>query len=181
MAKKAIKSKRLYIPAVPAGSFWIESDSYDRRAWNEVGLGAPQIGELIESGGRLVPHFDALLGDLFFALFKYNVVWLKPDAVRRGAILNRTILEHLTASPAFEALKTRTVLDEDKAAIAALALAEQALEMVRSERLINRRELLDVWDLDHQEEDLSNRAAELDAIAQAQPVAQEGEAPHEEL
>jgi uncharacterized protein with von Willebrand factor type A (vWA) domain len=181
MAKKAIKSKRLYIPAVPAGSFWIESDSYDRRAWNEVGLGAPQIGELIESGGRLVPHFDALLGDLFFALFKYNVVWLKPDAVRRGAILNRTILEHLTASPAFEALKTRTVLEEDKAAIAALALAEQALEMVRSERLINRRELLDVWDLDHQEEDLSNRAAELEAIAQAQPVAQEGEAPHEEL
>ena len=154
MAKKAAKPRRLYIPVVPAGASWIESDSYDRRAWSDIGLGAPAIGELVEAGRRLVPHFDALLGDLFFALFKYNLVWLKTDAVRKSAILNHTILDRLVASPAFEALKSRTLLEEDKAAIAALALAEQALELVRSERLLNRRELLDLWDLHHQEEDL---------------------------
>jgi uncharacterized protein with von Willebrand factor type A (vWA) domain len=181
MAKKAVKTRRLYIPAAPARSSWIESDSYDRRAWTEVGLGAPAIGDLLESGRRLLPHFDALLEDLFFALFKYNVVWFKPDEVRKSAILNRTILAHLIASPAFEVLKTRTLLEEDKAAIAALALAEQALEMVRSERLINRRELLDVWDLDHQEDDLSDRAAELKAIAQAEAPSDKSERPDEEF
>ncbi|MGZ6176010.1 MAG: vWA domain-containing protein [Candidatus Binataceae bacterium] len=175
MAKKTVKPRRLYIPVVPAGASWIESDSYDRRAWSDIGLGAPAIGELVEAGRRLLPHFDALLGDLFFALFKYNLVWLKTDAVRKSAILNQTILDRLVASPAFEALKSRTLLEEDKAAIAALALAEQALELVRSERLLNRSELLDLWDLEHQEEDLAQRADELKAMAEAAAPA-EGEA-----
>ena len=45
MAKKAARPRRLYIPVVPAGASWIESDSYDRRAWSDIGLGAPAIGE----------------------------------------------------------------------------------------------------------------------------------------
>jgi uncharacterized protein with von Willebrand factor type A (vWA) domain len=181
MAKKVAKPRRLYIPVVPAGASWIESDSYDRRAWSDIGLGAPAIGELVEAGRRLVPHFDALLGDLFFALFKYNLVWLKTDAVRKSGILNRTILDRLVASPAFDALKRRTLLEEDKAAIAALALAEQALELVRSERLLNRRELLDLWDLQHQEDDLGERADELKAMADAAAPAEGEPQPDEEL
>src|SRR5690348_8724708 len=181
MAKKTVKPRRLYIPVVPAGASWIESDSYDRRAWSDIGLGAPAIGELVEAGRRLVPHFDALLGDLFFALFKYNLVWLKTDAVRKSAVLNHTILDRLVASPAFEALKGRTLLEEDKAAIAALALAEQALELVRSERLLNRRELLDLWDLHHQEQDLSDRVDELKTMAE-ESAPTDGEAqPGQEL
>ncbi len=166
MAKRAAKPQRLYIPVVPADASWIESDSYDRRAWSDIGLGTPAIGELIEAGRRLVPHFDALLGDLFFSLFKYNVVWQKSDAVRKSAILNRTILEQLAGSAAFEALKNRTLLEEDKAAIAALALAEQALEVIRAERILNRRELLDLWDMHHQEEDLAARAEQLKTVAE---------------
>jgi len=175
MAKKAATARRLYIPVVPGGAACIESDSYDRRAWSDIGLGAGAIDELVQAGRRLVPHFDALLADLFFALFKYNLVWLTPDAVRKSAALNRTILEHLVASPAFAALKGRTLLEEDKAAIAALALAEQALELVRSERLLNRRELLDLWDLDHQEQDLAQRADELKAMAAAAAAPAAGE------
>lgn len=179
MATKAVKPKRLYIPTVPAGASWIESDSYDRRAWSDIGMGTAAIGELVEAGRRLMPHFDTLLGDLFFALFKYNVAWLKPDAVRKSAILNHTILERLVASPAFTALKERTALEEDKAAIAALALAEQALEMVRSERVVNRRELLDLWDLHHQEEDLAARSEELKRADQM--LTPNEQAPDEEL
>jgi len=161
MARKSIKSRSLYVPKVPANASWLESDSYDRRAWAELGLTAPTIRELIGSGEKLVPHFGALLQDLFFGLFKYNLVWLKPDAVRRSASLNHEILDHLLLSPGFEMLKTRTLLDEDKAVIAALVLGEQVLEMVRSEKLVNRREMLDLWDLEHQEEDLEERAAAL--------------------
>ena len=179
MAKKAARPRRLYIPLVPSGASWIESDSYDRRAWSDIGLSAPAIRDLVEAGSRLVPHFDALLGDLFFALFKYNLVWLTSDAVRKSAILNHAILDRLVASPAFEALKSRTLLEEDKAAISAIALAEQALEMVRSERLLNRRELLDLWNLHHQEEDLASRADELKTTTEAASPA-EGETPPDE-
>src|SRR5271170_1381816 len=159
--RKTVNPRKLYIPAVPDNASWIESDSYDRRAWAELGLTAPTISELVESGERLVPDFGALLHDIFLGLFKYNLVWSKPDAVRRSAVLNRTILEQLIPSAGFEMLKSRTLLEEDKAVIAALVLGDQVLELVRSEKLINRREMLDLWDLKHQEENLAESAAAL--------------------
>jgi uncharacterized protein with von Willebrand factor type A (vWA) domain len=161
---KTIKPRRLYLPALPRNTSWIESDSYDRKAWSEIQANAPSTNDLIESGGRLVPHFDALLADFFLALFKYNLVWQTPDAVRRSAALNRTILEELLPSPAFAALKSRTLLEEDKAAIAAMVLGERALEMIRSEKLVNRNEMVDLWDLDHQEQDLESRAETLKSV-----------------
>jgi uncharacterized protein with von Willebrand factor type A (vWA) domain len=170
--RKTVKPRQLYIPAVPNNASWLESDSYDRRAWAELGLTAPTIGELVESGERLVPDFGALLRDLFLGLFKYNLVWLKPDAVRRSAVLNRTILEQLIPSAGFEMLKSRTLLEEDKAVIAALVLGEQVLELVRSEKLINRREMLDLWDLKHQEENLAESAA---ALKNASELAEENQ------
>ncbi|MEA2649939.1 MAG: hypothetical protein QOG61_2374 [Candidatus Binataceae bacterium] len=170
--RKTVKPRQLYIPAVPDNASWLESDSYDRRAWAELGLTAPTIGALIESGERLVPDFGALLRDLFLGLFKYNLVWLKPDAVRRSAVLNRAILEQLMPSAGFEMLKSRTLLEEDKAVIAALVLGEQVLELVRSEKLINRREMLDLWDLKHQEENLAESAA---ALKNAVELAQENQ------
>ncbi|HJU27622.1 MAG TPA: VWA domain-containing protein, partial [Candidatus Binataceae bacterium] len=110
---------------------------------------------------KLVPHFGSLLEDLFLGLFKYNLVWLKPDAVRRSAMLNRTVLDELIPTPGFEMLKSRTLLEEDKAVIAALVLGERVLGMVRAEKLVNRGEMLDLWDLKHQEEDLEQKAAAL--------------------
>ncbi len=159
--RKTIQPRQFHIPLVPHNAAWLESDSYDRRAWNELGLSAPAIRSLIESGEMLVPYFGALLEDLFFGLFKYNLVWLPPDAVRRSAILNRTILQQLVPTPGFEMLKSRTLLEEDKAVIAALVLGEQVLETVRAEKLVNRREMLDLWDLKHQEEQLEQSAAAL--------------------
>ena len=160
------KAARVYIPTVASETAWVESDSYDRRAWRELAASAKSIAELVASGENLIPHFSSLLQDIFFALFKYNLVWLKPDAVRRSASLNRTILESLVASIAFEALKTRTLLEEEKAAIAAIVLAEQVIELVRSEKLINRREMLELFDLKHQEEELTERAQGLKSVVE---------------
>jgi len=47
--RKTVKPRQLYIPAVPDNASWLESDSYDRRAWAELGLTAPTIGALVES------------------------------------------------------------------------------------------------------------------------------------
>ncbi len=163
-ARKTAKPRKIFVPVVPQGATWIESDSYDRRAWSEILSGTPAFKDLTEAGGALVPHFDALLADFFLALFKFNLVWHKPGAVRRAAALNRTILDEILPSPAFEALKNRTLLEEDKAAIAAIVLGERALEMIRSERFLNRREMVDLWDLEHQEQDLAARADALKTI-----------------
>ena len=155
---KTIKPRRLYIPAVPPTASWFESDSYDRRTWKEIVADAPSIADLTESGERLVPHFGALVNDLFLALFKMNPVMRKSDDVRLAAALNRTILDQLVPSAPFQALRSRTALEEDKAAIAALVMSEHALEMMKSERLVNRSDMADLFDLARQEEDLEARA-----------------------
>src|SRR5581483_6756519 len=157
-AKSKPKPRPRYAPAVATNAAWLESDSYDRRAWSDLGLASAPIRDLIETGERLVPHFDALLQDLFLGLFKYNLVWNRPEGVRRSAVLNRTVLEQILPSPAFELLKLRTLMQEDKAVMAALVLGEQVLETIRSEKLINRREMLDLWALEHQEQELEQRA-----------------------
>src|SRR5215469_1368664 len=159
--RRTIKPRSIHIPSVPDNAVWLESDSYDRRAWSELGLSAPAIRALIETGEMLVPYFGSLLEDLFCGLFKFNLVWMPADAVRRSALLNRTILQQLVPTPGFEMLKSRTLLEEDKAVLAALVLGEQVLETVREEKLVNRREMLDLWDLKHQEEELEQTAAAL--------------------
>src|SRR5258707_2989031 len=143
---KTIKPRRLYIPAVPATASWFESDSYDRRTWKEIVADAPSIADLTESGERLVPHFGALVNDLFLALFKMNPVMRQPDDVRLAAALNRTILDQLVPSAPFQALRSRTALEEDKAAIGALVMSEHALDMMKSERLVNRSDMAEFFD-----------------------------------
>jgi uncharacterized protein with von Willebrand factor type A (vWA) domain len=165
---KIIKPRRVYVPIVPTEASWFESDSYDRRTWNEIVADAPSIGELAETGERLVPHFGALVQDLFFALFKMNPVLRKAGDVRLAAALNRTILEQIVPSGPFQALRSRTALEEDKAAIAALVMSEHALELVKSEKLINRSEMLDLWDLARQEQDLEARAEAVKAVNEMQ-------------
>jgi uncharacterized protein with von Willebrand factor type A (vWA) domain len=171
---KIIKPRRLYMPVVPASASWFESDSYDRRTWNEIVADAPSIADLAESGERLVPHFGALVQDLFFALFKMNPVFRKAGDVRLAAALNRTILEQIVPSAPFQALRSRTALEEDKAAIAAIVMSEHALEIVKSEKLINRAEMLDLWDLARQEQDLEARAEAVKAVNEIQE-SKEGE------
>src|SRR5216683_1794463 len=172
---KTIKPRPLYVPKVPATASWLESDSYDRRTWSEIVADAPSLADLAEAGDRIVPHFGLLVQDFFLALFKMNPAWRKPDDVRRAAALNRTILEQIIPSAPFQALRSRTALEEDKAAIAAIVMSEHALEMMKSERLVNRGEMLDLWDLARQEEDLEARAQ---AVKNAYEIAEpkEGEA-----
>ena len=165
---KTIKPRRLYVPVVPTSASWFESDSYDRRTWNEIVADAPSIADLAEAGERLVPHFGALVQDLFFALFKMNPVFRKAGDVRLAAALNRTILEQMVPSAPFQALRSRTALEEDKAAIAAIVMSEHALEMMKSEKLINRGEMLDLWDLARQEQDLEARAEAVKAVDEIQ-------------
>src|SRR5271155_4016612 len=171
---KTVKSRRLYVPVVPTSASWFESDSYDRRTWNEILADAPSIGDLAETGERLVPHFGALVQDLFFALFKMNPVMRKAGDVRLAAALNRTILEQIVPSAPFQALRSRTALEEDKAAIAAIVMSEHALEMMKSEKLVNRGEMLDLWDLARQEQDLEARAEAVKAVNEIQE-SKEGE------
>ncbi|MGH7964501.1 MAG: vWA domain-containing protein, partial [Candidatus Binatia bacterium] len=157
---------------IPQNACWIESDSYDRTIYKKLRDDAPSLRTLEESGSALVPRFDALLQDLFCALFKYNVLFFKEDAVVPSATLNRTLLTALHQGDLAALLREATILDEGKAGLATVLLGEGALKLLKSEKALTRRDLLDVWNVQKQEEIVQEK---IDEAHNAKDLAKQGD------
>src|SRR5262245_38829877 len=147
-------------PPIPQNACWIESDSYDRAVYKKLREESPSFRELEESGSALVPQFDALLQDLFCSLFKYNVLFVKDDAVLPSAALNRVLLSALQQGDLAQLLREATVLDEGKAGLATVLLGEGALKLLKAEKPLTRRDLLDLWNMQKQEEIVQEKISE---------------------
>lgn len=142
---------------------WVESDSYDRAVFLRLQADAPSLRALEESGGRLLPHFDEFLLDLFALLFKMNTVLYPEEEVVPSALFYRLLLDQVRATPALELLRQQTVLDETRAGLATLLLGERLLGLLKSERVLTRAEMLDFWNVEQQERE----TAEVQAQAQS--------------
>lgn len=112
-----------------------------------------------------LPHFSSFLEDLFCALYKYNVTTLPETAVARSARVNRFLLEGLLASTPYAHLRSLTPLDETRSGLAAVLLGEKTLDLLRTETVFTRRDLLDHFDLARDEEEM---AARLEQVAEAE-------------
>jgi len=159
----------------PAGKptpFWIETDGYDRDAFRQWASTSPSFRDLAASGGRLLPEFDSFLLDLYALLFKLNIVFRPPQEVLPSAAPHGPLLKAIAAAPALEWLRLHTALDEARAAIATLLLAEKLLAVLKSEWLLNRGQMLDAWALRHQEQEaarLAEQAAAAEELAAHSP------------
>ena len=152
--RRAKKKSTFALPPpepLPDNVSWVESDSYDRAVYQKLRAASPSLRTLEESGAPLLPHFDALLRDLFCALFKYNVVFFKTDDVLPSAAVNRELLTALHSGELANLLREATVLDEGQAGLATVLLGEGALRVLKSEKPLTRRDLLDVWNVEKQE------------------------------
>ena len=152
--RRAKKKSTFALPPpepLPDNVSWVESDSYDRAVYQKLRAASPSLRTLEESGAPLLPHFEALLRDLFCALFKYNVVFFKADNVLPSAAVNRELLTALHTGELAQLLREATVLDEGQAGLAAVLLGEGALRVLKSEKPLTRRDLLDVWNIEKQE------------------------------
>lgn len=136
---------------LPDNVHWVESDSYDRAVYRKLRNESPSLRALEESGTTLLPHFGDLLHDLFCALFKYNVIFFKEDNVLPSAAVNRELLTALHSGELARLLREATVLDEGRAGLATVLLGEGALRLLKSEKTLTRRDLLDVWKVEQQE------------------------------
>ena len=140
---------------------WIESDAYDRSAFAALLTDSRSLAELAERGAALVPHVEALLHDLVCLLFKLEPRRRPAGTVAAAAALNGVVLSEFEGHALLEELRERTQLDEMQAALGTVLLGEHVLALVRSERLLPRSDLLELWDLERTEEALRARAAEL--------------------
>src|SRR5579883_3089677 len=161
----------------PREHCWVASDAYDRSAFAELSAATPTLAELAARGGALVPCFRELLEDFFCLLFKLDPRLRAADEVAPAAAFNRALLATLDGHPALAALRAETQLDEAQAGLGALLLGTRVLEALRAEQLVPRGDLLDLWDLARQEDELRRRGEEADALAEAPRAARE-EATH---
>lgn len=138
--------------ALPTQACWIESDRYDRQAFATLRSGSPSLRELDDAGGTLIPHFTDLLQDLFCLLFKYNIVFHKEPDVLASAAINRSLLTALHGHEVIQVLREVTLLDEAKASLCTLLIGEGILELLKSEKTLTRRDMLDSWNVERQEQ-----------------------------
>ena len=136
---------------LPDNVYWVESDAYDRAVYKKLRDESPSLRSLEESGAPLLPHFGALLRDLFCALFKYNIVFFKADKVLPSVAVSRELLRALHTGELAQLLREATVLDAGQAGLATVLLGEGALRVLKSEKPLTRRDLLDVWNVEQQE------------------------------
>ena len=161
MPPKARKKpfKRIFQP-LPKNTAWIENDAYDRRVWEHLRAESPSLRELETSGSNLLPHFASLLQDIFCLLFKYNVIYHRDAAVLPSALLNANFLRAIHNGAQYDFLREQTLLNEAHAGLSTLILGERLLTLVREEKLLTRRDMRDLWDIQKQEEIVDQKIEE---------------------
>lgn len=112
---------------------------------------------------RLLPHADALVCDLFAALFKLNIVMRPTDALSASVLINRRIVQSVVDSRDLQTLRLRTELREAECAAALPGLLERIMRALGREfryvpeRLMATREVADDEDaLQERENELAH-------------------------
>jgi uncharacterized protein with von Willebrand factor type A (vWA) domain len=127
----------------------VETDAYDRDACGRALLRTEAARSLAARGLRVLPHFDALLEDLFAVAFKL-VVRLREGP--SSTALNHRLLLAVAKSPGLVELHESCSLDETRSATVALALARAVLAEVKKGELFTEEELLEQAELQAVEE-----------------------------
>jgi len=157
--KKNAPPKSILQP-LPQNSCWIESDSYDRRTFGKLRSESSSLRKIEEEAGTFLPHFSSFLQDMFCLLFKNNIIFSKEQEVPPSALFNRVLLSSLRQGNLYPILRELTLLDEAKSGLCTLLLGEALLSLLKGEKLLTRRDMLDLWDIKKQEEILQEKRAE---------------------
>ena len=154
-------ARRRFEP-LPKNTFWIEQDAYDRRVWQHLRSESPSLRELENKGATLLPHFGSLLQDLFCLLFKFVVHYREDAEVLPSALLNQKFLRSIHTGAQYDYLREQTLLNEAHAGLSTLILGERLLDFIRQEKLLTRRDMRDLWDIQKQEELVGEKMEEYD-------------------
>ena len=158
--RKPKAPKKRSVQPLQQNSCWIESDAYDRRVFGQLRSDSPSLRAVEEAGTTFLPNFTSLLQDIFCLLFKYNIIFEKDLEVLPSALFNRTFLNALCQGDLYPILREMTLLDEARSGLYTLLLGESLIDLIKSEKLLTRREMLDLWDINKQEEILRDKQAE---------------------
>ncbi|MCK6546530.1 VWA domain-containing protein [Myxococcota bacterium] len=162
----------------------ILADGYDREVFARIAVKSAAVEKAKARIERILPHGEMLLRDLFFALYKLNVV-LRPIDETSGAVLvHRRLLQAVLESPGLGELRKRTELSEVECAAALPVLVDRIAAALAKEYRIGPRELAELAELADKEAELARLEAErehLDELPEGALDAEDEEALEESL
>lgn len=135
----------------------IETDSFDRELFSDLEVTSEELKDLIERGSNLLPNFRSLILDLFAGFYKYNVVILPEDEVKRSVLTGRKLIEKAHSSDTYKELRDETILDGFKSAVATITLGGEIIRWIKSDDGPSEKSLIKEWEL----EDAEKRQEEL--------------------
>ena len=144
----------------------IESDSYDKKIFEGFEYSSKELANLIMSGDKILPGFKSLIFNIFVALYKNNVVFIEQDLFGYKYKLYYMILQKLVSSEKYNELREETVLDEYKSSLSTIMIGQDFLDFIKSETGLNKRNLLNEWEIDKTESELQEHESELEYIGE---------------
>jgi uncharacterized protein with von Willebrand factor type A (vWA) domain len=148
----------------------VETDSLDREAFARLSGAGGALSALADEGARLLPHFPALLEDLFASLYKLVRVRFPATEMRPSVRAHGLVLDRLEEHGVLAALRERSELDLGRAGLATALVADRVLDWLRHSRAFTQDELLAAFEASQREEEL---AAEAEGEVEARRLAAE--------
>ncbi|ACY12872.1 VWA domain-containing protein [Haliangium ochraceum] len=138
----------------------IVCDGYDREVFARLLREKRSMGECRERLGRLLPHPEPLLCDLFSVLFKLNVVVRAAEELAAAVQIHHRLVTAVSQARDLAALRARTELRENECAALLPGLVERILTAMKRDFYIGPQELLEAAEVAHDEDTLAQREAE---------------------
>jgi uncharacterized protein with von Willebrand factor type A (vWA) domain len=129
---------------------------------------------LVEQGSRLLPHYAALLRDLFATLYKLVTVRFPPEEMRPSVRVHGFVLDQLEEARVLGALREWTALEAPRAALATVLIGERVLAWLRRSEAFTEEELLEAFESARAEEE-AEQAGETEH--EARRLAEEASSP----
>ncbi len=125
----------------------IEHDPFDRAVFQGLIETVPELADLVERGGNLLPGWEVCLFDLFCVCFKLNLRLVPAEAVSPSRRFHRKIVEDFLASEGVRRVREQTALDEVRSGLVLLAVGRAIVREIKEEGLLISRELKEIWEL----------------------------------
>ncbi len=142
----------------------VETDSIDRSAFASLVDQSAELRQLAEEGRKLLPHFPALLRDLFATLYKLVTVRFPLAEMGPSVRVHGFVLDRLEQVRVLAVLREWTALEAPRAALATVLLGERVIAWLRRSDAFTEEELLDAF-RSAEAEGEADRAAEAEGEA----------------
>jgi uncharacterized protein with von Willebrand factor type A (vWA) domain len=132
----------------------VDHDGFDREVYESIRGRFPAVDEATQRLGRLLPHGEALVFDLFSVLYKLNVRVRPKAQVDASALMNRRIVRSVFDDPRLDELRARCALDAERAGEALGLLAHRVAEGLTTGDRVVASELMTGMEADQDEREL---------------------------